>query len=235
MSEPPIHPRIVEQTSKNFALARQFLAEMLDDPAQFDAVPEASRVILIPSDDDELAGMNVALAVQEMFRGNAVTLQRVGGPSPEAEAWRAVDQRHLLMHDVRFPTAELLASEVKIVYDQTRDTLLVDYFNGKRADFLWLEISPHIILRIDRVSHEIVGYLIASYLQSEAYRSPVIARALRKASFRSITDEELGDIAIVQHEETPFDDDEAAAVASEFIRWITPRSSRSADRKRDSA
>jgi hypothetical protein len=62
----------------------------------------------------------------------------------------------------------------------------------------------------------------------------VIARALRKASFRSITDEELGDSAIVQHGETPFDD-EAAAVASEFIRWITPRSSRSADRKRDSA
>lgn len=235
MSERAIPPRIAEQTTKNLALARQFLAEILDDTAILDSLAEETRLVLVPSGDDELACMNFELAVRELFHGIPVAIQRVGGPTPEAEAWHAADQRHLHMHEVRFPTADLHAGDVKIVYDQGRDTLLVDYFNGQRTDVLGLEVAPHIILRIDRTSHEIVGYLIASYLQSEAYRSPVIARALRKAAFRPITAEELGDIDIVRQGETPFDDDEAAAVASEFIRWITPRRQGDTHPTRDSA
>jgi hypothetical protein len=133
------------------------------------------------------------------------------------------------MHQIRFPTADILARAMAIVYDQARDTLLVDYFAGQRSSSV-LPISPHVILRIDPNSFEIVGYVATSYLQALVGRSPLLARALRYASFRSITDEELGDVAIVRSGLTVFSDNEAAAVAKEFVRMITPVS-----KQRDSA
>jgi hypothetical protein len=136
------------------------------------------------------------------------------------------------MHEVRFPSEAMHAGDVRMVYDQSRDTLMVDHFGGRRTGWL-LPVSPHVMLRIDPENHEIVGYVVASYLQAEAFQSPVLVRALRKAEFRPITDEELGDIEIVRSGETPFDDDEAADVASQFIRMITPR--RGDSRARESA
>lgn len=234
MSEQYISPRIAEQTTKNLALARRFLAEVLEDEEILDAIPEEARIVLVPADDPDLARMNFEMAVSDMFHGRPVALQLVGGLRPEVDAWRAADRRHLLMHEIRFPTRPLHAADVAIVYDQPHDTLMVNFAPERHADVLGLEVAPHIILRIDSESYEIVGYLIASYLQAEAHRSPTLARALRKAEFRSLTPEELGDVEIVRQSDTPFDNDEAAAVASDFVRWITPRRSNEG-RTRDSA
>jgi hypothetical protein len=223
MTDQPTDRRIVEQTTRNLALAEQFLADVLADESILDSVPEEARIVLVPSEGDpELGRMNFEMAVREMMHGRPVVIQRVGGLTPEAKAWRATDKRQILMHEVRFPTAAMHADDVRIVFDQARDTLLVDYFGGRRIGWP-LPVTPHVMLRIDPENHEVVGYLIASYLQAEAFRSPVLARALRKAEFRPITDEELGDIEIMRSGKTPFDDDEAADVASAFIHMITPR------------
>ena len=238
MTDQPLHPRIVEQTTKNLALSRQFLDDVLEDDSVLDDIPEGTKLILIPLDDPELGQMNFEMAVHEMMQGHKVVMRRVGGLTPEAEAWRVADVRHLFMHEIKFPTTDLHASDVKIVWDQERDTLLVDYFSGRDIEVKWLEVGPHIMLRVDTQSHEIAGYLISSFFQLEALHSAALLRAFRMADIRAITDEELGnnDIAIVREGETPFDDNEAAAVATAFLTILAPpRKSGETPRMRDSA
>ena len=226
MSEQQIPPRIAEQTTKNLALARRFLAEVLEDEAILDAIPEEARIVLVPADDPELARMNFEMAVSDMFHGRPVVIQLVGGLRPEVEA--VAGSRSTSLVDARDSVSDQASSRRR---RHRRLRPVARHADGELrsrdvdAEVFGLDVAPHIILRIDPENYEIVGYLIASYLQAEAHRSPTLARALRKAEFRSLTPEELGDVEFVRQSDTPFDDDEAAAVASDFVRWITPRRS----------
>jgi hypothetical protein len=223
MTEHPIERRVAEQTAKNLDLTKRFIDKLLEDDSALDDVPAGTRLVLISPDDPEQASRNFELAVREMMHGRRVAMRLVGGLTPELEAWRQSDVRNIFMHEIRFPTKGLHAEGVRLVYDQPRDTLLVDYFDWQRSPVRLVEISPNVILRIEEETYEIVGYLLASFLQREALRSPALIRALRKAEMRSLTDEELGDVEIVRGGEEPFDDDEAAAVATAFLTTLAPR------------
>ena len=233
MSDDSIHPRIVDQTTKNLGLARRFLAEAFENDAIVDEIPSGTKLVLIPLEDPELAQMNFELAVRQMMQGERVAMRLVGGLTPEAEAWKAADVRNIFVHEIKFPDKELHAGDVSIVWDQDRDTLLVNYFSDRELEVKWLDVGPHVKLQVDAHNYEIVGYLVSSFFQMEALHSSALLRAFRKAEIRPITDEELGnnDVAIVRRGETAFDNDEAAAVATAFLTILGPRR-RSEDEER---
>jgi hypothetical protein len=225
MSDQELSPLVVKQTTANLELTKRFVEELLDDPSGLDDVPEGSRIVLIPADDPELGQLNFETAVREMMQGRRVVMRLVGGLAPEAEAWKAADIRNIFMHEVKFPEKSLQASDVKIVWDQSRDTLLVDFFADRQFDVKWLPLGRHIMLRVETSNHEIVGYRISSFFQLDALRSLALLRAFRKAEIRPITDQELGEgeLEIVRQADSEFDDGEAAAVATAFLTVLDPR------------
>jgi hypothetical protein len=226
MSDQPLPARVVEQTNKNLALAERFLAEVLEDESILDGIEKDSRLVLIPRDDQLLARANFELALRETLEGRKVALRLVGGLSSESHIWHAADVRDLLMHEINLPTPDLRAEEVRIVWDQARDTLLVDFATASRPDFRWLQIDPHVLLRVETETFNIVGYLIESFFTFEARRSPALLRAFRGAEIRAISDEELGEeqIAIVHRGESSLTDEEAAEVATAFLTVLDRRS-----------
>jgi hypothetical protein len=82
MGEQQIPPRIVEQTTKNLALARRFFAAVLEDETILDVIPEDARIVLVPANDPELARMNLELAVSDLIHGHPVAIRLVDSSRP---------------------------------------------------------------------------------------------------------------------------------------------------------
>ena len=63
-------PKTAKQTTKNIALAGRFLRQMLDDPSVARDIADGATVVLIPTDDPELAAANRRLADHEVEAGS---------------------------------------------------------------------------------------------------------------------------------------------------------------------
>lgn len=59
----------VAQTTKNIALVRQFLREVVADPSRLGEMPSGATVVLLPSDDPAQLTANLALAEQAAREG----------------------------------------------------------------------------------------------------------------------------------------------------------------------
>ncbi len=65
----PRDPKTAQQTTKNIALAGRFLRQMLDDPSAASDIADGATIVLIPTDDPELAAANRRLADHEVEAG----------------------------------------------------------------------------------------------------------------------------------------------------------------------
>ena len=70
-----------EQGLKNLELARHFLRGIVRDPRTLGVIPNGASVVLMPTDDEELASANAAMA--RSISGEVVELAVGGTPSPE--------------------------------------------------------------------------------------------------------------------------------------------------------
>lgn len=214
-------PERAQRTTRNIALVGRFIEEILEDDDVLAGVPADASLILVPIDDPDLARDNLELALRAANRGERVRLQLVGRQPVDAPAWRPYDIGGFDLTEVRphFPPEPPAATDVSIVYDQPHDTLLVDLAGGRRHG-VSIPVNQYLAIRIDPETHELTGYLMASFLQVGAAQSPILAAALRKAQFRAITDAELGGLEIAGTSTDGLSDDEAIAVVTELSRLI---------------
>ena len=78
MSDETIDRQTAEQTTKNIKLAGRFLREVLANPDLLAQVPQDASVVILPSDDPELAEYNRSLAARLIERGEDVIMIRLG-------------------------------------------------------------------------------------------------------------------------------------------------------------
>jgi|GEM_PF-6972163 len=212
---------IIAQTNRNFALVGEFIAELIaDDDLQSDLTDDA-LLILVPVDDLSLARANFELALRSASRGEKTRLQFVGRERPSKRSRESNELNEFGTREIHptFPMTLPPGADLTVVYDQARDALLVDFFKSRRV-VLGIPVSAHTAVRIDSETHELVGYLVVSFLQFAVAQSPVLATALRRATFRSITESELGGLEIRNRTESAMSDLEALAVVSEISRFI---------------
>ena len=67
----------VAQTTKNIALVRQFLREVVAAPSRVDNMPSGATVVLLPSDDPAQLAANLVLSEQATPEGRDVYVRRV--------------------------------------------------------------------------------------------------------------------------------------------------------------
>jgi hypothetical protein len=185
---------IADYTEKNIELAGQLLEKILADPDILDEIPENAMIVVIPNDDAELTAHNLAMAEQWLERKQEVLLYPIGKRQPESDRWQAAHHRFVKYRRREPHLPDSVAPEagdLKIVYDRDRDVLFVDFFGGRRSA-IGAPASDLIAYRIDPDSGEIIGFLVAGFLESIVQRSPQLTTTLRAAEMRSITDEELG-------------------------------------------
>jgi hypothetical protein len=63
-----------EQVRRNLALAREHLTDLLEHPEQLANGPDRETIVLIPSDDPELAKANLKLAGHVVAARQSVSL-----------------------------------------------------------------------------------------------------------------------------------------------------------------
>jgi hypothetical protein len=221
MSDKPIDRSTASHTTDNIALIGRFIDELLDSEEGYTDVPDDTPLVLAPVDDPALGRANLGLAMRAMERGTNVRIQLVGRPRIDIEAWRAAEITGIDVKGKRahWPTSPPRPEDVLVVYDQAHDALFVDFFGGRRQAYA-VPAGRYTAARIDPANWEIVGYLVVSFLQVAAGRSPILARALRKAQFRAITKEELGGLELIGSAEPTFDEAEAMAVVVELGQLI---------------
>lgn len=221
MKQEPIDPAVVEQTTRNIALIGRFVEEILESDSALAGVPSDASLVLVPVDDASLARANFELALRAVNRGENVRLHLVGRKPVDSPVWQAFDLSGFDLEEVRphLPAEPPASADVMIVYDQQHDALLVDFFGGRRTG-IGIPVNAYVAIRIDPETHELIGYLVVSFLQVGAAQSPVLASALRKAQMRPITDAELGGLEIHSVSSESLSDGEAIAVVTEISRLI---------------
>lgn len=220
MTESRVTDDMRNQTAKNLELIGRFLAEELEHGSADSEQSADIPLVLVPTDDESLARSNFELALRAADRGLRTRLHLVGRQKLMAPAWEKNDLKSIQLSQIRphFPQEKPAPSDIVIVYDKRRDALLVDFFGGRRRALV-LPVNEYAAVRIDPDTHDLIGYLLVSFLQVGAMNSPVLASALRKAEFRPITEEELGGIKI-QGSDSPLSENEALAVVTEITRLI---------------
>lgn len=216
MSEPTIDP--TTQVTRNIGLAFDFLDEVLADPAILDAIPDEATLVMMPHGDPALAAANFALAEQEARTGKDVHLRPVGGPAPDAPAWKATEHAtaQFKMLTPRWPR-QIEDQDIVLAYDRDRDALLIDFFAGRRVA-VTLPFGPYVLMRVELATEEVVGYLVPDFLARAVPKMPHLARILAAAEFRPLTPDELGGMEPEADEpDLPRRPDERRHEVTEFI------------------
>jgi len=181
---------------KNVELARAFLHEVLARPSILERIPTDARLVLIPPSEPELARRNLSIAYQMVEFGESVFLQRVGVPDPDVPAWHETELRSLQFQWLvpRFPVEAPKFSQADwaITYERQLDTLIVDLY-GRRQPGMAVPINPHMGLWVDQRTHEIVGYVLAQFLQTLVSKVPQLVNLLSTAELVGATDDEIAE------------------------------------------
>lgn len=218
MNQPTLDERMIEQTTKNIELVGRLIDELIDDKTNLDEEARTTPLVLLPVDDPEQAQANFKMSLRAIERGESVRLQLVGKQPVDAEAWEASDVQSIQMMEIRphWPYVMPLPDDVRLVYDKSRDALLIT-LKPRRRQFVSVPVNPNVAVQIDPKTHEVSGYLIVSFLQVIAPQSPTLISAFRKARFRRITERELGGVSI-SGEERDLSVRETADVINELSR-----------------
>lgn len=189
-----LNPMTVEMTTRNIRLTGRFLAEVMDDPDILNEIPDDATVVLLPTDDPELAQYNIDLMTTAGMTGGGVIVRRVGVPPLNVPAWQANEHLAFAYREPRPHWPDQVApnsGDLQIVYDRERDVLRVDFSGGQRLG-IGLPWRTGTALLIDPdANDEIVGYLIGDFLEVAAQRAPQLITTLRLAEIRSLTEAEL--------------------------------------------
>lgn len=220
MSAPTMDKKIVDQTTKNIALVGRLIDEILDGATELDADVRTTPLILIPTDDPGLARENFEMSLRLVEQGKPTRLQLLGKRPVDSPAWRTTDIHSISVTQVKphWPKKRPAAENVRIIYDKSRDALLVT-FRTRRPDIASIGVNPYVAVQFNQKTHEITGYLIVSFLQAVAPNSPTLVSAFRKAQFRRITERELGGI-LIQGKEEALSELETINVLNELSRLI---------------
>jgi hypothetical protein len=84
---------------------------------------------------------------------------------------------------------DIRSGQMVFRYDRDADILSVHFFGIKPG--VMLDIDDHVLLRIDPVSHEVVGLQIEAYLLAAVFKQP---RLLDLAQAAGIPDDEINSI-----------------------------------------
>lgn len=68
-------------TERNITLSFEFAKSIVDDPAILDEVPDGATLVLLPSDEPDLARENLRLGIAAAERGENVYLRHVSSLS----------------------------------------------------------------------------------------------------------------------------------------------------------
>lgn len=220
MDQLALDEKTVEQTTKNIELVSRLIDELIDGTAELNAEAQNTPLILMPVDDPELARVNFEMSLRAVERGESVRLHLVGKHPVDAEAWKAMDIHSIQVTELRphWPDVPPLPDNIRLVYDKSRDALLIT-FKPRRRRFVSVLVNPNVAVQVDPKTHEVSGYLIVSFLQMIAPQSPTLISAFRKAQFRRITERELGGVAI-NGEERELSVRETVDVINELSRLI---------------
>jgi hypothetical protein len=218
MNQPALDEKTIEQTTKNIELVGCLIDELIDGATELDEEARTTPLVLLPVDDPEQAQANFELSLRAMDRGEAVRLQLVGKRPVDADAWKATDIHSIRVTELRphWPDVMPLPDDVRLVYDKSRDTLLIT-FKTRRRRFVSIPVNRNVAVQIDPKTSEVSGYLIVSFLQMVAPQSPTLISALRKAQVRRITERELGGV-LISGDERDLSARETADVIHELSR-----------------
>jgi hypothetical protein len=84
--ETHLNPEQQDQTTANLQLLGQFIHEMVENPEQFDELPDDATVVLLPSeesDDLQLTRANLELVKQAVQSGHHVNVLAVSMPAKQ--------------------------------------------------------------------------------------------------------------------------------------------------------
>ena len=220
MNPPALDEKTIEQTTKNIELVGRLVDELVDGTTELDEEARTTPLVLLPVDDPKQARANYELSLHAMERGEAVRLQLVGKQPVDTDAWKATDIHSIRLTELRprWPDVLPLPDNVRLVYDKSRDALLV-ILRPRRRRFVSMPVNPHVAIQLGPKTHEVSGYLIVSFLQVIAPQSPTLISVFRKARFRRITEHELGGVSMTG-EEQKLSQRETAAVINELSRLI---------------
>jgi hypothetical protein len=178
---------------KRVELLFQFMREVIADPSRLDEIPPSgSVVVILPADDPEFAAHERAEAERLAAEGRHVVLVTVGAEPISEEGWARLNA------ELWSPNwaVDLERDQPRLVYDQERDVLIVDFAQGRRRGWTW----PHNELSyrlIDEETEEAFGYLVPDFLAKAVPHVPNLARALRIAELRPLNEPELAQLETI--------------------------------------
>jgi hypothetical protein len=166
----------------NIDLAFSFLEEIIDEPDRIGQMPSGSTVYVVPPDAPAVLRGQTARALRAAQAGKNAWLWRLGVSGGDRAAWRA----HVV--SPRWPTEGI---DPAALYDHASDTLVVDFFRGRRQGGP-IPSESFGMLYVDQDTDEVVVNVLPQFLGSVVRRDPrLIDLLLRPESeLRGITADE---------------------------------------------
>jgi hypothetical protein len=142
------------QIERNIELAFAFAQEIVDDPARLEQLPVEATVFVAPIDDQALVREQGGRALEAAKTTRNTYLWLLGAVEGERAA------RHVRFFTPRWPTRDI---EPAAVYDRPSDTLIVDFFHGRRRGIA-IPSEAFGLLIVDEQTEEVVANILPQFL-----------------------------------------------------------------------
>lgn len=174
------------QIERNIELAFQFAKELVEDPTRMEQLPAEATVFVAPPDDPGFNEEQLGRAMRAAKTNKQVYLWRLGAPTGERAAFLT------RVFAPRWPTHGI---DPAAVYDRVSDTLVVDFFRGRRPG---IPIPSEVfgLLFVDEQTEEVVGNILPEFLSRVVRRDVALIDVLLRpeTELHGITRQEVGQI-----------------------------------------
>ncbi|MDQ3411245.1 MAG: hypothetical protein M3509_03925 [Chloroflexota bacterium] len=177
-------------------LDRQFLQEALADPDRLDRIPNGAVLVIVPTDDAELAATELAKADRMRADGRTVHIERIWPRQPDPPPWWLAERVPANLR-ASLPVAESLLNGpgLTVVFDQSRDLLLASERRGQQPGLAW-PLSGGPVVLVDTSTNRAFAFLVPDFVTRTIPRRPHLAYILAMAELRPLRPDDVGDFAL---------------------------------------
>ncbi|MDQ3655849.1 MAG: hypothetical protein M3457_12315 [Chloroflexota bacterium] len=182
--------------SESLRLHERFIREAIDDTDRLDQIPDGAVLIILPSDNAELASRALAKAEQLRAEGRSIHLEQVGPELPNPSPWW-IGERTPAHLKAWIPAAESLLSapELTIVYDHQRDLLFARWDDNQRDGLAWPLQGGSLVL-VDTASNLVFALIVPNFMAAMVPLIPPLASVVALAEIRALSQAEVGDFQL---------------------------------------
>lgn len=183
-------------TTGFLGLLEQFMQEGLEEPDRFDQIPMGAVLVILPTDDPDLAALELARANRLAAQGHLVHVESIGPRRPTPPRWW-LGERVPGSLQAWLPGAEalLMSTELTVVYDQHRDVLVVSQGGDHQHGLAWPIRSGAWVL-VDSSMNHVFAFIVPDFVASSVPRLSHLDALLALATFRSLAQADVGDFAL---------------------------------------